>query len=358
MIVDTLEIPIVLAPLAGGPSTPRLAASVSDAGGFGFLGAGYLSAQALADMVGETRTLTRSPFGVNLFVPTEPGRQSDIARYAGTLADDALAAGVALGAPRFSDDEWQAKLDLLIRDPVEVVSFAFGCPSSAIVRSLHEVGSEVWVTVTSPSDAVTAEAVGADVLVVQGGEAGGHRGGLRDDGGDPIALLPLLQLVGASTRLPLVATGAIATGAAIAAVLACGARAAALGTAFLRCSEAGTSAVHRSALRGDATTTMTRAFTGRTARGIRNRFIREHSAAAPAAYPEVHYLTAPLRQAGRADGNPELVNLWAGQSYTLSESVPAGELVRRLHIEARTAATRANQRLSGQPPRTGGPATC
>ena len=155
----------------------------------------------------------------------------------------------------------------LAGDPVAVVSFTFGCPAAEVLHRLKDAGSEVWVTVTSPAEARLAEAAGADALVVQGAEAGGHRGGFTDSD-DAVALLPLLQLVAAATELPLVATGGIATGAAVAAVLAAGARAAQLGSAFLRCPEAGTYAVHRDALRGSSPTALTRAFTGRAARGI------------------------------------------------------------------------------------------
>jgi nitronate monooxygenase len=209
---------------------------------------------------------------------------------------------------------------------------------------MHDAGSEVWVTVTTAAEAAMAAVVGADALVVQGGEAGGHRGGFTDTD-DAVALLPLLQLVTAVTDLPLVAAGGIATGAAVASVLAAGARAAAVGTAFLRCPEAGTSAVQRTALQTAEPTALTRAFTGRTARGIRNRFLTAHAADAPSAYPEVHYLTAPMRQAARAAGDPSLVNLWAGQAYPLGEEVPAAELVRRLHDDARKALRAAAERV-------------
>jgi nitronate monooxygenase len=202
----------------------------------------------------------------------------------------------------------------------------------------------VWVTVTAPSEADLAAAAGADALVVQGGEAGGHRGGFADTD-DAVGLLPLLQLVAATSDLPLIAAGGIATGAGVAAVLAAGARAAALGSAFLRCPEAGTAPVHRAALEGSEPTALTRAFTGRAARGIRNRFLTEHAADAPSAYPEVHYLTAPLRQAARAAGDPELVNLWAGQAYPLGREIPAAELVRSLHDDARRALRAAAERV-------------
>jgi nitronate monooxygenase len=350
LVLGRLAVPIVLAPLAGGPSTPELTAAVSNAGGFGFLAAGYLAAAALAERLERTRTLTDAPVGVNLFVPGTPAPPQTVDAYAARLADDARQAGVELGAARFDDDDWAAKLELLITTPVAVVSFTFGCPEPEVIGRLQGAGSEVWVTVTRPSEARQAVDAGADALVVQGAEAGGHRASFRDDPAEDvtggIGLLPLLQLVGAQTDLPLVATGGIATGRAIAAVLAAGAAAAQLGTAFLGCPEAATAAVHRQALTGGAPTAMTRAFTGRLARGIRNRFLDRHGAAAPTAYPEVNHLTAPLRQAGRTAGDPGLVNLWAGQTYELGRQLPAGQLVRTLAEEARAALQQARIRLA------------
>jgi nitronate monooxygenase len=356
LVLDRLAVPIVLAPLAGGPSTPELTAAVSNAGGFGFLAAGYLAASALAERLERTRTLTDAPIGVNLFVPGTPAPPQALAAYAARLADDARQAGVELGAARFDNDDWVAKLQLLIAAPVAVVSFTFGCPQPEVIDRLHDAGSEVWVTVTRPDEARGAVDAGVDALVVQGAEAGGHRASFHDDPAEDVSggigLLSLLQLVRAQADIPLVASGGIATGAAIAAVLVAGAAAAQLGTAFLRCPEAGTSAVHGQALAGSgqalagsAPTAMTRAFTGRLARGIRNRFLDRHSAAAPAAYPEVHHLTAPLRQAGRTTGDPGLVNLWAGQAYELGRQLPAGQLVRTLAKEAQVALQQARERL-------------
>ena len=349
LLLDRLAVPIVLAPLAGGPATPELTAAVSNAGGFGFLAAGYLAASALAERLERTRTLTGAPIGVNLFVPGAPAPPRVVDAYAARVVDDARQAGVELGVARFDDDDWGAKVELLLAAPVAVVSFVFGCPEPEVIGRFHDVGSEVWVTVTRPDEARRAVDSGADALVVQGAEAGGHRASFRDDpAADPvdgIGLLSLLQLVRAQVEVPLVATGGIVTGAAIAAVLAAGAAAAQLGTAFLGCPEAGTAAVHRQALAGRAPTAMTRAFTGRLARGIRNRFLDRYSADAPAAYPELHHLTAPLRQAGRIAGDPGLVNLWAGQTYELGRQLPAGQLVRTLGEEARAALQQACERL-------------
>ena len=330
-----LELPIVGAPMAGGPSTPALAAAVSNAGGIGFVGAGYRDVDEVARELAEVGAATTRPFGVNLFVPTEDdAAEREIASYAERLEAEAQRYGVALGEPRWSDDAWEAKLELVGRVRPAVVSFTFGCPSRELVESLRSTGVAVWCTVTSPDEATTASAAGADALVVQGAEAGGHNGSYRDDETEPVALLPLLQLVRRVTEAPLVAAGGIATGRAVAAVLAAGASAAQVGTALMLAPEAGTSEAHRRALQGTAATAFTRAFTGRRARGIVNGFMRAHGPVAPRAYPQVHALTAPVRAAARAADDADGLNLWAGQAYRLARAAPAADLVTEWAAEA------------------------
>jgi nitronate monooxygenase len=321
--------------MAGGPSTPALVHAVAAAGGLGFLAGGYLSPARFARDVDAVRALGPEPYGVNLFVPSPPPADSEpVRRYAAGLAAEAQRFGVTLGEPLFDDDSYAEKLAVLRRRPPAVVSFAFGLPTVDVVADLRAAGSEVWVTVTHPDTATVAEDLGVDALVVQGTEAGAHRGGLDDT--DEVALLPLLRLVASRTRLPLVASGGIVDGPGLVAVVAAGASAAQLGTAFLRCPEAGTSRVHREALVTRTSTELTRAFTGRRARGIVNRFLREHRDA-PAGYPAVHHVTSPLRAAARAALDPEVVNLWAGQTHELAWELPAAQVVDRLMAEARVA---------------------
>ena len=337
--LSDIELPIVQAPMGGGPSTPALAAAVSEAGGLGFLAAGYRTPDAVRAELSELRGLTDRPFGVNLFAPGPPSADpAALERYADAIRAEAARLGVEPGEPRHDDDHWEAKLELAREERVPVASFTFGCPDAGVVGSLQEAGCSVWVTVTTPDEATAAAGVGADALVVQGVEAGGHRGTYDAATPGDIGVLALLQLVRAVTELPLVATGGIATGRGVAAVLAAGAAAAQLGTAFMLTPEAATAPAHRGALGGQGRTALTRAFTGRTARGIENRFMREHEDEAPLAYPEVHNLTAPLRAAARERGDADGFHLWAGQAYPLAvEGVPAAELVRRLAAEARGA---------------------
>jgi nitronate monooxygenase len=343
VILDRLQHPIVQAPMAGGPSTVELAAAVSGAGGLGFLAAGYKTGDALREDIHALRGLTDAPFGVNLFVPREDViDEAVLAAYVerlGEFADD-------LGDARWDDDHWQAKVDVLVEERVPVVSFTFALPDEAALRALRGAGSELWMTVTDPAEAREAVALGFDALVLQGVEAGGHRGSFTDsDEGEGLSALALLRLAASEFDLPLVAAGGIVDGPSVAAVLAGGAAAAALGTAFMMAPEAATNDAHREALGEDAPTALTRAFSGRTARGIVNRFMRDHEEAAPTAYPHVHHLTSPLRAAARKRGDRDSFNLWAGQTHRLAKAEPAAETVRRLSAEAREALERASRRL-------------
>jgi nitronate monooxygenase len=343
-VLRGLAVPIVQAPMAGGPSTPALAAAVSEAGGLGFVAAGYKTSEAMAEDVAATRAATARPFGVNVFAAQPTGApEAELAAYAERIA----AAGLEPGAPRADDDGFAEKLERLLADPPAVVSFVFGCPDRALLERVKAAGSEAWVTVTDAAEAREAAAAGADALVVQGAEAGGHRGSFADEHPGDVGLLALLQLVAAAVELPLVATGGIATGRAVAAVLAAGASAAQVGTALMRSPEAATSEVHREALARPGRTALTRAFTGRSARGIANRFMTDHEAAAPAAYPAVHYMTAPIRAHGRKTGDADLVNLWAGEAHELAPALPAAEIVAALWRDARAAVEVLHARTSG-----------
>ncbi|ACU35173.1 2-nitropropane dioxygenase NPD [Actinosynnema mirum DSM 43827] len=344
MLLESLPVPVIAAPMAGGPSTPELVAAVGGAGGLGFLPAGYLTPDALADRIARTTALSTAPFGVNLFVPGPDGGAAEARAYRRLLVDQS---GLEPGEPRWDDDSYPAKLELLLALRVPVVSFTFGLPSASDVDRLRAAGTTTVATVTTPAEAEQAARVGVDALCVQGVDAGGHRGTFADDGRSPgggelLGLLTALRLVGARVSLPLIAAGGIAHGADVAAVLAAGAVAAQLGTAFLACPEAGTAPAHRQALaEGTRRTALTRAFSGRPARGLVNRFLTEHTPHAPAAYPRVHHLTKPIR----ASGDPELMSMWAGQAYPLARSVPAAQLVADLNGQAVEAIARANARI-------------
>ncbi len=314
---------IVLAPLAGGPSTPELAAAVSNAGGLGFLGGAYISTEQLAQQIAATRRLTSRPIGVNLFVlRDQPINRAAVGAYADELEPEARRLGTELGEPRFDDDDFDAKLDVILDAQVEVVSFTFGRPDDAALARVRRTGAAVWLTVTSAEEA----AVDADALVVQGTEAGGHRG-TWDDRDDETTLTQLLAEI--ESALPLVAAGGIGDREAVRLALDAGAAAVQVGSAFLLCPEAGTGDAYRRALAARSETAVTRAFTGRRGRGLANRFMRDH-ADAPSAYPHIHHLTAPLRAAARAAGDADSFNLWAGTAVALAREEPAAAVVERL----------------------------
>jgi nitronate monooxygenase len=337
-LASLMTVPVVGAPLAGGPSTPALVSAVCEGGGLGFIAAGYRSVADVAREIAEVRVATQRPFGVNIFFPTRLDADEEaVNAFAASLAAESERYGVALGEPCWSDDEWEGKLELVARERPAVVSFTFGCPAPEVISWLQGCGIGVWCTVTTPGEAQTAAAAGVDALIVQGGEAGGHQSSFDDADVTPIGLLSLLPLVRRVTGLPLIGAGGIAGGAGVAAALAAGASAAQVGSALMLTPEAGTSEAHRAAFATDAPTALTRAFTGRRARGIVNRFMHDYDAAAPKGYPQVHYLTAPLRAAARAAGDAGGINLWAGEAYRLSEVAPAAELVERWGAEARAA---------------------
>ena len=328
-------LPIVQAPLAGGPSTPELTAAVARAGGFGFLAAGYLSPHQLVGQIALTRRLSGAPFGVNIFCPSAPADREPVLRFAAAIRAESERLGVALGSPTWDDDAFGEKVAIVESERVDTVSFTFGCPEPATVERLRRAGCRVAVTVTSAPEACLAEDSGADLLVVQGTEAGGHQGSFLDLAPNLTPLLSLLEQIGDAVGLPMVASGGIMTGARAAEVLGRGAVGVQLGTAFLCATEAGTSATYRRALldRAYPDTVVTRAFSGRYARGLANEFALRYGDLAPEAYPEVHHLTRPLRAAASEAGDPSIPNLWAGRGWRSVAEAPAGSIVRRIAAE-------------------------
>ncbi|MFJ8856856.1 nitronate monooxygenase [Streptomyces sp. NPDC102451] len=343
-LTDLCRYPIVQAPMAGGASRPELAAAVTEAGGIGFLAAGYKTADGMYNEVEQVRRLTGGPFGVNLFMPqpqvADPGA---VEIYSNQLAGEAAWYETPLGDPDSSgDDGYEAKVAILLEDPVPLVSFTFGCPTREVLAAFAAVGTSTVVTVTSPQEARNARWAGADALCVQGTEAGGHQSTHRDDPQGGLAatgLLPLITEVRESVQLPVIAAGGLMRGSQITAVLAAGADAAQLGTAFLPCPESGAHPLHKQALTNPlfVTTALTRAFSGRPARGLVNRFVREHGPYAPAAYPQVHQLTSGLRRAAAKAGDAQGMALWAGQGHRMARELPAGELVSLLAAEMEAA---------------------
>jgi nitronate monooxygenase len=281
----------------------------------------------MAAEITAVRAATAEPFGVNVFVPGAP--YPDRRALAGYL--DSL--GPGLGDASWDDDGFDGKVAALLADPPAITSFTFGCPPPGVIRALQDAGSAVVITVTSPAEAALAEQAGADALCVQGYEAGAHRGTFVNDDapGRDRDLLALIGEVAAVTALAQIAAGGIMGPRQVRAVLAAGAAAAQCGTAFLRSPESGAHPVYKAALADPryTATTVTRAFSGRPARGLVNEFIVEH-ADAPPAYPELNNATRPLRAAAAARGDTGRMSLWAGQGYRLAAELPAAEIIERL----------------------------
>src|ERR1700761_7647156 len=330
-----LEVPIVGAPMAGGPGTPALAAAVSNAGGFGFLASGYVSAERLADDIAATRAATTGPLGVNLFVP-QPSVADFYAldHYAEALDELAEHYGVEIGYPKFGDDDgFQQKLEVVADLRPEMVSFTFGVPSPDVLRWFGALGMLLFITVTSAYEAGVALAAGADGLVVQGPNAGGHRGTFAPDM-DPgtESLHELLARIRSAHDVPLIAAGGLGSTEDVAAVMNRGAVAAQIGTGLLLSDEAGTNAAHRAALGHPlfTATTITRAFSGRYARSLENEFIRLLDRVAPLGYPEVNQMTTPIRKASAEREDPNGMNLWAGTRFQDARPGPASDIIASL----------------------------
>lgn len=329
-----MRLPIVAAPMAGGPSTPELVTAAARAGGIGFLAAGYKSPEQLAEQIDQVSAVT-DRFGVNLFAPTPVRIDAEAyADYRRRLEPWALHYGVSLPeSPVEDDDRWEEKLAVLEEHPVPAVSVTFGLPSSTDIRRLQRTGAAVLQTVTTVTEAEHADIAGADALIVQSHEAGGHSGSWTPAAPPaPVELEEMLLHIRAATDLPLWAAGGISTPDRVREVRAAGAEAAVVGTVLLRTGESGANPVHQEALAAAdrEATIITSAFSGRPARALENEFATALTGAAPLGFPALHHLTAPLRRAATAAGDAEALNLWAGTGWRDAVTEPAEALLRRL----------------------------
>lgn len=332
------ELPIVQAPMAGVQAS-ALAIAVSNAGGLGSLPCAMLSLDALRDELTKLNAGTKGSFNVNFFChapPTldprrEDGWRTALAPYYKEYGIDAAAIPAGPGRAPFSHEA----ADVLEPFKPAVVSFHFGLPSPELLKRVKSWGSKVLASATTVDEARWLEAKGIDAIIAQGWEAGGHRGiFLTDDLSTQVGTFALLPQVVRAVKVPVIAAGGIADAEGAAAAMALGAAGVQVGTAYLLCPEATTSAVHRAALKSEAArhTAVTNVFTGRPARGIVNRIIREQgpmSASAPA-FPLATSALAPLRAKAEAKGSGEFSPLWSGQNAGGCREIPAGDLTRQL----------------------------
>ncbi|MFG3407786.1 NAD(P)H-dependent flavin oxidoreductase [Streptomyces sp. NPDC048142] len=328
-----LQQPVIQGPFGGGLSTVALAAAVSEAGGLGSYGAHIMAPAAITEVVGKLRAATERPFAVNLWVPQEGERSSfrtaELAAHGERLRPYADELGLPL-PPSHSDavgtvehPAFDDQADALLAAAPPVISFVMGVPPARVIEEARRRGIVLIGTATTVDEAVALERAGVDVVVASGSDAGGHRGAfLRPVAESLVGTFSLVPQVTDAVSVPVVAAGGIADARGVAAALALGADAVQVGTGFLATEESGAPAVHKRALHSAEarSTVLTRLYSGRPARGIPNRFVREmaaHEGAVPA-YPLQSLLMQPVRVAAAAQGRPDLAALWAGQAAPLT----------------------------------------
>lgn len=325
--------------MAGGVNTPALAAAVANAGGVGSFGFAYSSPEKISADLAATQALTAGPVNANFFV-FQPVALPDAQHQAA-----ALVALRALGLPEdlvlhMPQAPFYPVLETLLQ-PVwqhrpALLTFHFGIPSTAVMQQAKALGIAVGITATSLAEAKQIEAAGADFIVAQGMEAGGHRGTFEPDGVDAeLALDDLLRVLVPSIRLPIVAAGAVMDGADIHRVMRAGAAAAQMGTAFLCCDESGASPAHQAFIRHEHArgTAFTRGFSGRRAQGIANQFMTQLEGQTTLPFPIQNTLTGPIRQRAVQRNDGEHQSLWAGTAYPKAQALPAATLMQRWGAE-------------------------
>jgi nitronate monooxygenase len=341
-----IELPIVGAPMAGGPATPELAAAVSNTGALGSLGIAYATPEAIREAIRATRALTDAPFQANLFVPPDPAPPLDaaaVAQVEAVLAELRADLGLPerMPVPAQAAVDFTAQAEVLLGERVPGAGFAFGVPPADLVAELRHHGSVVVGTATNVAEGRALLDAGVQVVAAQGAEAGGHRGQfLGGDGsgprehdapvGDPLGTMALVPAMVDALDAPVLAAGGLRDGRSILAALSLGADGAVLGTAFLRTPEAGTNEPYRKALASaDGTeTVLTTAFSGKPARGLRNAWVDAIGVRPDLPpYPVTNALTGEIRAAARAAGRADMQNLWAGQGVLGARDLPAAQLI-------------------------------
>lgn len=339
--------------MAGGATTPEFVAAVSEAGALGFIGAAYLSPDLITAVGRAVRALTSRPFGINLFAPVRPAPlPSDIQPALAALAEYHVE--LRLPAPALPErviHDFDRQLEAAIDSGASVFSFTFGLLSDDAMRALRSRGLFVLGTATTVDEAVALERAGVDAIIAQGSEAGAHRGTFGASGFDAamIGTMALVPQIVDAVRIPVVASGGIMDGRGIAAAFALGADAVQMGTAFLTVEESGIPPAYKTAIleARETDTRVTRAFSGRAARGIANRFMDEveaRGAAANLGYPAQNALTRPLRTEAAKQNRAEFLSLWAGQGLRLARPQRAGDLVRRLVTETAASVRKLTDR--------------
>lgn len=331
-----IEYPIIQAGMAGGPTTVELVVEVSKAGGLGTLGAAYMAPDALRQAIKEIRLQTSKPFGVNIFAaPTEDdfSRLAEVQKALTPFRSQLEILGIqsSYQSPDWSEEQFAICMD----EGVPIVSTAFGCLSPEQMKAARERQVKIVTMVTTVAEARQAEASGADAIVAQGSEAGGHRSTFsleRHPTGAQIGTLSLVPQVVDAVGIPVIAAGGIVDGRGLVASLVLGAQAVQIGTRFVGAQESGAHPAYKQAIfdSDEESTVVTKSFSGRPARGIQNRFIKEFekTGIAPLPFPSQNTITKEIRAAAAKAGDPEYMSLWAGQSTrSLTEEMAAAEII-------------------------------
>ncbi|WP_332645204.1 NAD(P)H-dependent flavin oxidoreductase [Lysinibacillus sp. 54212] len=326
-----IEKPIIQAPMAGATS-PRFVAACCEAGVLGSIGAGYLNGEETRDFIREVKKLTDKPFSVNLFIQEEP--QIDI----GVLQDARMALqpiyeelGIEGVSKVISDEVFSGQVQAVIDEKVPILSFTFGIPEQEVIKRLKDNGVFVIGTATTLEEAIAVERAGLQAVVLQGSEAGGHRGSFTE----PLQLVPLRELMGnvvSGVSIPIIAAGGIMTSEHVGEMLNLGAGAVQVGTALLTAEESEVNELHKEAIlhSKEKDTTLTKAFTGKYARGLKNTFTEALKDAVVAPYPLQHHLTITIRQKSGKIGKPEYLSLWMGENSYMAKRAPVHILLDEL----------------------------
>ncbi len=345
-----VDVPIVQAPMAGAV-TPELVAAVSNAGGLGSLPVGFTEPAKIAELIARVRARTDRPFAVNLFVDTSaPVRDEVLQRAHDRLRPFREELGIPHPpAPKIALLDFAAQFEAVLAACPAAFSFTFGVPPASVLERCRAANVYTIGSANTVAEAVALERAGVDAVCAQGFEAGGHHGSFAQPVEfSQIGTLALVPQVVDAVGVPVLAAGGIGDGRAVAAVLALGAAAAQVGSAFLRADESGIPAAFRQVLETDAArrTTMTTTFSGRTARGVHNAFMDAMAAVEDIApYPYQHWLTRDIRNAAAQQNRAEYLSLWAGQAVALARPLPAAQIVAGLLDEARRAAEAARAAL-------------
>jgi nitronate monooxygenase len=342
-----IEYPIIQAPMAGGITTSKLVAEVSNAGGFGMIGAGYMTPNQIREQIKEIKQLTSKPFGINLFVPneftyTESEVKSALQKLQPIRNQLHINEENNIDIPTCDQviETFNEQIKVVIKEKVPVCSFTFGIPSKEIISKLKMNGIILIGTATTVVEAIENQKSGMDMVVVQGSEAGGHRGNFITQSQDSlIGLMSLIPQVVDHVSIPVIAAGGIMDGRGLMASLSLGATGVQMGTAFLTCIESGAHQVYKETIMNakEDQVVLTRAFSGKYARGIKNKFISElekHEDLLPD-FPVQNALTQPIRKASSSQENPDYLSLWSGQSPRLAKIQSVKMLFNTIITEAK-----------------------